>query len=690
MRKFFLISALIIFSSAVHAQRIFWATKVVDYSSQLSPQEYSANQVLGKPNALPQAGNSPTAWLPSKPNKTEYITVEFEKQVRVQQLVIAESFNPTAVYEIYMYDEEGKEHLVHTFDPKPIDLKGRIINVFIDKTDFKVHALKLVLDCSKVPGYNGVDAIAVSPSRKAIEVQIDHPESLQENIQVEKLSSNVNSEFPETRPLIAPDGKTLYFSRENHPENIGGEKDGNDIWYSTMNSKSGEWNTAENIGEPLNNKGPNYISSITPDGKTMVVLLGNEYNKRGKMQPGVSISSKIGDKWESPRRLDIINANIETEDGHYFLANNRRTLLMAVDRFDSHGSKDLYVSFLQDDGKWTEPLNLGNDINTAHTEMSPFLAPDNETLYFSSGGFSGYGGSDVYISRRLDDSWTNWTEPENLGADINTEGNDDFFTIPPSGKFAYFTREGQDENADIHEIQLPIFYQPAPIISMKGKIMDSLRNEPVRARITYKILPEHRDVGFVMSDSVTGEYEILLPAGDAYEYTIEAEGYAPVTRKVDLKEDADYREIDQDMALVPSSGVISPPEADIDTKKVDDFFANREGTLVLEDAVLFDFASEYLKPGAKPYLDHIAKYLKLYKDINMEISGHTDNVGSVAYNLSLSERRAESVKQYLVEENGIEEDRLETTGKGSSQPIASNETEEGQAENRRVEFKIIP
>ena len=200
-------------------------------------------------------------------------------------------------------------------------------------------------------------------------------------------------------------------------------------------------------------------------------------------------------------------------------------MVMAVERFDSYGGKDLYVSFLQDDGKWTEPKNLGNDINTAHTEDSPYLAADDETLYFSSKGYSGFGGADIYISRRLDDTWQNWTDPENLGRDINSSEDDRFFNIPPSGKYAYFSQSNTELDADIVRIPLPIFFQPAPVIAMKGRVYNSETLKPIKSRISYNLLPENTEVGFTMSDSLTGDYQIVLPVGSSYRYFLSIDGF---------------------------------------------------------------------------------------------------------------------------------------------------------------------
>lgn len=686
-RRLFIIMMLI--SSISYAQRVYWASEVLDFSSELSAYEYSSEQVLGKPNSLPQGGDNPNAWMPAKPNKLEYISVAFERPIHVQQIVIAESYNPSAVYEIYLYNKNGNEFLVHTFDPRPVGVKSRLLRINIEKTKYQVESLRLIVDGRKVPGYSAIDGIGVTASNKPIEIKIEQPQNLKEDIPVERLSNNINSDFSETRPLIAPDGKTLYYSRAFHPENMGGDNDENDIWYSIFNEKNNAWEKSKNLGAPLNNNGPNYISSITPDGNAMTVILGNEYGKRNKMNPGVSVSTKTSEGWSKPKSLNIINGFIESTDGNYFLATNKKVLIMAVDRYDAYGGKDLYVSFLQRDNRWTEPLNLGNDINSAHTESSPYLAADNETLYFSSKGFSGYGGSDVYISRRLDDTWTNWTEPENLGPDINSEGDDVFFNIPPSGQFAYYSKSQQEENSDIYKIAMPIFFQPAPVVNIKGKVIDEISNEPVVAKISYNLLPENSSVGFTMSDSITGEYEILLPAGSAYNYKTAANGYIDKTDHIDLLDETNFIEIERIISL--SKGGTPQPNVAIaiapEDKNVEDFISGKEEQLILSSSILFEFASDYLNDSAYPVLDQVVSFLKEKTDIELIISGHTDNVGQTQYNLSLSKRRAQAVLDYFAEK-GISRSRFEVEGYGSQKPISSNETIESRSKNRRVELSI--
>jgi OOP family OmpA-OmpF porin len=688
MHRKLLLFLLVFTSLNTFGQRVHWASRVEDFSSELSAYEYSAEQVLGKPNALPQGGDNPNAWMAAKPNKLEYITVSFDRDIHIQQIVLAESYNPSAVYEIYLYDKEGNEHLVHTFEPRPVDLKSRLFRIKIERTPYRVQALRLIIDGRKVPGYSAIDAIGITNSSREIEILIEQPQNLRENILVERLSDNVNSKYQETRPLIAPDGQTLYYSRANHPENLGGEKDDNDIWYSQLNPVTGEWEKSKNMGEPLNTKGPNFISSITPDGNAMTVLLGNEYTNRDKMKPGVSVSTKTSDGWSKPQSLEIINAFIESTDGNYFLATNRKVLIMAIDRYDTQGRKDLYVSFLQRDKKWTEPMNLGNDINTAHTESSPYLAADNETLYFSSKGFSGYGGSDVYISRRLDDSWTNWTEPENLGPDINSVGDDVFFNIPPSGQFAYYSKSQEEGNGDIYKIAMPVFYQPAPVVSIAGKVIDARTRQPLASKISYELLPENSSVGFTVSDSVTGEYEILLPAGSAYNYVAEANGYKSAAATIDLLDETDFVEIKRTIEL--TKGEDEPLLAGVDSvdrKNVEGFTSGETEELILSSAVLFDFASDYMNESSFAILDQIAEFMKNNPSLSLVLEGHTDSVGPAQYNLSLSKRRAQSVRAYFVEK-GIKKSRFETKGYGMQQPVASNDTKVGRSQNRRVVFAV--
>ncbi|HXR81008.1 MAG TPA: hypothetical protein VN763_08825, partial [Saprospiraceae bacterium] len=344
-----------------------WASKVIEFSSELTPIQYSAKQTLGKPNVLPAGGQSPSAWAPDRPNRKEFLKLGYDKPINIRQIAIAESHNPSAIYRVFAYDQAGKEYLINTLNPMAIPLKGRMLNIFMELTPYKVAAVKIEFDGGAVPDYYSIDAVAISDSNYPIIADIPTMQLLASGILIEVLDNNVNSEYKELNPLLSPDGKTLYFSRQNHPQNIGGLKDKEDIWYSQLDS-AGRWQLAQNLGA-LNNEGPNFINTIkavTPDGKSaLMVLLGNKYLDNGKMLAGVSISTNVGGVWSKPVALNIINDYNYAEKANYFLADNRKTLLMSVERDDTQGDRDLYVTFMNADSSWSEPINLGDVVNTA-------------------------------------------------------------------------------------------------------------------------------------------------------------------------------------------------------------------------------------------------------------------------------------------------------------------------------------
>jgi OOP family OmpA-OmpF porin len=659
------------------AQTIQWATKVIGFSSQLSPVQYSAEQALGKPNVLPGGGQNPNAWVPDKPNRKEFLKVGFDNPVPIRQIAIAESYNPSALYKVYVYDQSDREYEINTLNPRVVPLRGRMLNLFFEETKFKVSAVKLEFDGAAVPDYYGIDAVGITNSPYPIVADIVKPELLASGIIVEALDKNVNSEYPEYNPILSPDGQTLYFGRKNHPENTGGVNDKEDIWYSELDPATGQWTLAKNLGTQINNSEPNFINSIsavTPDGKTSIMVLGNKYIEGSKkMEAGVSISTNVSGQWSKPKPLTIVNDYNYFDKVNYFLANNRITLLMSVQRADSKGDRDLYVSFLQADSTWSEPRNLGSIINTAGDESAPFVALDDETLYFSSNGFSGYGGSDIYVSKRLDDSWTNWSEPKNMGPEINSNQEDLFFNIPANSEHAYYSRGVSETNTDIFRVKLPFLHSPDPWVTVTGKLMDKKNNTPLGAKIIYERLPDGKDMGIAESNSKTGEYDIKLPGGHLYSVRAEAKNHISESQTLDL------RHVTSDVTLTDQNFTLDP----IQVVKIE---AN---ALVRLNTIFFDFAKAILKPESFPELERIADVMKSQSTITVEIAGHTDNVGSDQANQKLSERRAEAVRAYLISK-GIQVNRINAIGYGESKPIVSNDDEkDGRELNRRVEFKII-
>ncbi|MGB3179878.1 MAG: OmpA family protein [Cyclobacteriaceae bacterium] len=647
------------------SQNVEWAANVIEVSSEYSYPQNSALQALGRPNVLPRGGESPNAWMARKPNRTDFIKVGFRNPIQIKQVAIGESLNPGAVSKVFAYDSIGTEYLLYELQPQPLELVGRVLNINVDQTPYTVHAVKVVISGGVVPGYNGIDAIGISSSQYPITAGINVASNLNPSLRVERVGPAINSEYAEYGPILTPDGKQMYFSRLNHPDNTGGKEDPEDIWVADLDEQTGEWKEAKNIGRPLNNDQPNFINSVSSDGNTLVLLLGNIY-KGDKTLPGISFSRKANGEFQEPTPIEIVDDYNLSPKANYYISNDLKTLLMAVQREDSNGERDLYVSFLEEDSSYSVPLNLGNVVNSGSEEAGPFLSQDGKTLFFSSTGFSSYGGMDIYLSRRLDDSWTNWTEPENLGNAINSDEDDIFFNMPEEGNYAYFVKSEGQSNTDIFRVSLPLFYEAPAVIFVQGNVFQKTNDEdkPLKASIEVQNLTANEVIDTLESDD-EGVFEILLPAGNRYGFTPQADMYLPISDNIDLSADTSYREMTQDLYLV-SKTYDQPIEI---------------------NNVFFAFNSSQIQSDSRIGLNRLSELLKENDDLSIRIIGHTDNVGSDDYNLRLSRERAAAIRDYLVS-NGISDDRLSVEGKGESSPVASNNSDSGRKQNRRVEFVI--
>lgn len=510
------------------------------------------------------------------------------------------------------------------------------------------------------------DTENILPGLKAFTEDFDY-EGLSGNFlsEKERLSENVNSPYTELRPIISPDGRKLYFVRDDDcPENTGrGKVDRDqDIWVSEL-TVEGDWSSAYNIGPPLNNIYANVMGSVTPDGNTLII--GNIYHPDGKLSGGVSITNRTLDGWTFPQELKITNYYNNNQYAEHYLSNSGKVLLMTIERNDSYGDKDVYVSFLGNDGIGTEPMNLGPVVNSSSTELSPYLASDEKTLYYSSEGKGGYGNADLFMTKRLDDTWRNWTEPENMGESINSEKWDAYYFFPASGEYAYFVSQGPNGDADIYRIKIPKKVRSEPVFMVSGKVLDSRTNQPIDAKIYYEMLPSGIEQGIARTDPATGDYKITLPKGRKYGFRAEADGYLSVNDFVDASDLSKYKEIDRNLYLVPI----------------------QVGETIKLNNIFFDSGKFQLKDESFPELQRVVNFLNQNPGITIQISGHTDNVNTDEYNLKLSENRAKAVYTFLVQ-NNISASRVTFKGYGESNPVATNDTEEGKQLNRRVEFTI--
>ena len=666
-RTLMVFSFLIFLSFKLYSQ-IQWASFVVNYSSELGIREYSIEQALGKPNVLPTFGFSPCAWAPRhlRAKDGEYIHLGFANPQYVRAIIINLNNSDNCIKQIFLFDEKNRKYLVYLNDNFILSSrKGVLFKHLIEKTTFKAKSILIFFRTDYLNDFLQVDAVGISEfNEMGYEVKINEvfipPQEIRS---AENLGSNVNSPYQEVAPVITPDGKRLYFTREKHPANFGINKK-QDIWYSDLN-ENGEFSPATILPPPVNNEQHNFAFGTTPDG--MSLILGNVYLSDGSMRKGLSISKFNGETWDFPKEIVVEGFENNNERTAYFLAFNGKILILSLENRSSYGGLDLFVSFLKEDGTFSKPLNLGPQINTADDETSPFLAYDDETLFFASAGHPGYGGLDIFMTRRLDTTWQDWSEPVNLGRIVNTDGWDAYFTIPASGEYAYFvSTKNSLGNEDIFRVYLPKELRPKPVVIVSGKVLNKKTNTPLKATIQYETLPDGKVVGITESNPKTGEYKIVLPGGAKYGFHAQADSFLSVNENIDIRMDLRYQEIKRDLFLVPVE----------------------VGESIRLNNIFFAYNDYKLLEDSYAELNRILKFLKENPNVEVEISGHTDNVGSRIYNINLSRLRAESVANFFIS-NGIDPKRLKVVGYGEQFPIASNDTEWGRQMNRRVEFKII-
>jgi OmpA-OmpF porin, OOP family len=291
---------------------------------------------------------------------------------------------------------------------------------------------------------------AIDHTARMKDDSISHATNVRLTAQAIPLKSSINGPYSELKPALAPDGKRLYFSRFLHPDNTHDE-DYEDIWYSEYEEESSSWSDPVRLHGVLNNHGPNFINNVSITGDT--VILGNQYHKNGKMRAGLSFSVNEKGQWTQPQNIHIKHDYNMSHQANAFISLKNGVIISSIERAESLGGRDLYVSFWNGH-EATEPVNMGDLINSELEESSPFLDADNKTLYFASKGHNGYGGYDIFVTKRLDDTWTNWSEPQNLGPAVNGEMDDEFFTITHCGNYAIFAKQVSVHNIDIFRISV--------------------------------------------------------------------------------------------------------------------------------------------------------------------------------------------------------------------------------------------
>ncbi len=491
----------------------------------------------------------------------------------------------------------------------------------------------------------------------------------QDKIEIENLGKKVNSVYDDLFPIIAPDGKTLYFVRDSDPLNTFGAKGSQDIWFSVLDSTN-NWSIAQRLGFPFNQVQYNCVFSVSPDGNTL--LIEGSYEKGVYDGIGCSVSHRTINGWSLPQKLNIKNyakLNKGIYNGAY-LTTSGKELLLFFSKDKESINNDIYVSFLQKDSSWSEPKNLGFIINSAANETSPFLAADGVSLFYSSNKGGGAGKGDIYMSKRLDNTWQKWSKPKNLGKPINTNEWEAYYSFDASSNYAYMVSYKKTiGKADIVRVKTIKENKPDPVVIIYGTVYNTKTKKtisPSSSTINYEYLKDAKNIGTANSNPKDGTYKIVLPYGSFFSFSAEAKGYYSISDNIDLTKIGDFKEIKRDLYLTPIE----------------------IGEIIRLNNIFFDFDKAILRPESFPELEKVLKLLNSYPKMIIELNGHTDSYGDDDYNINLSQNRADAVKNYLVSK-GISLERIKTIGFGESKPIATNETEEGRQLNRRIEFVII-
>jgi len=480
------------------------------------------------------------------------------------------------------------------------------------------------------------------------------------------IGDKVNSEDHEYAAIMSGNSKVLYFCGKQRKDNIGGE----DIFYSLWENES--WSTPQlikGINTPIGNEAP---LAISIDGIRMLLFSNSDIFYSDKKADG---------SWSPIQLFPRINTNdwdadaMLTADGKAVIfVSDRKGNVGFYRKFNEYyhgslnGNTDIWISTMNDDGEWNEVVNLGKMINTPFCERSPFLHPDMKTLFFTSDGWGGLGRMDIYKTTRMyDTSWVYWTEPENLGRQINTAGDDWGYKITTEGDKAYFSGR-REKSFDVLQFPLPNHLKPEMVAKISGVLLD--RNKlPIKAIIKWEDLQTGKIVGITESDPVDGSFFIALPIGKRYGFFVEKDKYFPMSGNINLLNKEAKVEINHNVTMITLEEL------------------QYESLSIPLNNVFFDNDKYDIRPESFTELNRMAQIIINHK-FTCEISGHTDNVGSAAHNQELSENRAESLKKYLIT-LGCPSELLTSKGYGMTKPISTNDTDEGKQMNRRVEIKIV-
>lgn len=561
----------------------------------------------------------------------------FKKAVEIDPLKI-----PNNLYflgELHLKDgeyDQAKKYLVHYLNTNPTD--GRLearSKRSLDKAEFGAKAMANPIEFEPV-----------------------------------NLGPEINTAYAEYFPCLTVDEATLIFTRRlPFPEAPQGF---NEDFFISEKDNTKKWTRARNLGQPINTKNNEGAPSLSADGEILFFTACELYGDYGGGRKGLGscdifYTLKEGKNWIKPINLgnNINTGHWETQPS--FSADGT-TLYFIRGKRDRSGNRtgDIYTSQLNSNGYWSEPIILPPNINTAANEESVFIHPDGKTLYFSSDGHMGMGGLDIFKTERNQDG--SWTDPINLGYPLNTHKNENSLLVAASGELAYFASDREEGfgDLDLYQFKLNEKLKPNPVTYFSGRIYDEKSKKNLGAKFELIDLETKELVAESYSNTSTGKFLLSLPYGKEYALNVSKKGYLFYSDNFKLNKGEKNEPFVKNVGLQPIE----------------------KGESVVLNNIFFETARYDLKERSEVELKKLFEFLQKNPTVKIEISGHTDNVGSDASNKTLSRNRAEAVKSFL-ENLGINSERMVAVGYGADRPISSNDTKEGKAKNRRTEFSIL-
>jgi len=476
------------------------------------------------------------------------------------------------------------------------------------------------------------------------------------------MGTMINTMFDEYLPALTADEQTIIITRKeprkatttaNTPE----EED----FYIATKDNDGKWTMAQRVDEPLNSNDNEGAQCISQDGRFIVFTICGE---GGMGSCDLYWSKRVGNRWSKPRNLGAA-VNSRYWDSQPSFSIDGKTLYFTSNRPGGKGGKDIWKTTLNANGQWGKAINMGDSINTPQDETCPFIHYDDQTLYFASNGHIGMGGFDIFYSRKLNDN--TWSMPTNIGYPINTSGEEMNLIVGAGGKMAIFSSDKLEGygGQDLYSFELYQEAQPIATTYMKGTVFDEKSKRPLAADFRIIDLENENEVVSATADPVTGSFLISLPVNKNYALNVSMDGYLFHSENIEL------------LSGTPDEPFLK----NVGMKQLS------VGESVVLKNVFFETNKYDLKDESRVELMKLHSFMQNNPAVSIEISGHTDNVGNDNDNQTLSENRAQAIYNFLIE-NGIEADRLSYKGYGETQPIDTNDTEEGRANNRRSEFKI--